>query len=115
MIYSQNCYDSLTREFTWAKLDRCGAFDLLSVRSLDAEADTPTSESSYFASEAAAGRYLAAATKAGEKPENADVRLEDLQKRISNIRAVKPVTATPDQSVAPEGANDADSAITGDV
>jgi hypothetical protein len=24
MIYSQNCYDALSRAFSWAKLDQCG-------------------------------------------------------------------------------------------
>lgn len=34
MIYSQNCYDSLSRHFSWPKLDRCGAFDLAAVEAL---------------------------------------------------------------------------------
>lgn len=32
MIYSQNCYDSLSRVFDWGKLDQCGGFDMLAVR-----------------------------------------------------------------------------------
>lgn len=90
MIYSQNCYDALTHDFTWSKLDRCGAVDLLSVRaasSLDAEG--LGAEVTYFESEAAAGRYLAAATKAGQDAAAADARLEELR-RLTD-RAILPV------------------------
>jgi hypothetical protein len=89
MIYSQNCYDALTRQFTWAKLDQCGASDTLAVRSL-LEAD-PTgldNETAYFQSETAAGRYLAAATSAGEPAGEADTRLSALQARVAHLRAV---------------------------
>ena len=84
MIYSQNCYDSLAHRFAWAKLDTCGAFDMLAVRSI-ADADTAnlTTETGYFQSEAAAGRYLAAATAAGEPATAADSRLSQLQGRIA--------------------------------
>jgi hypothetical protein len=83
MIYSQNCYDALAHQFTWAKLDTCGGFDMLAVRSI-AEADTANlaNEAGYFQSEAAAGRYLAAATAAGEPAREADMRLSDLQTRV---------------------------------
>lgn len=83
MIYSQNCYDALGRQFTWAKLDTCGAFDMLAVRSI-ADADTANfaNEAGYFQSEAAAGRYLAAATAAGQQAGEADTRLSDLQTRV---------------------------------
>ena len=87
MIYSQNCYDALTHEFSWAKLDACGAFDMLAVRSMP-EADTGdlASEVTYFESETAAGRYLAAATGAGEAAPEADQRLSQLQARIARTR-----------------------------
>lgn len=88
MIYSQNCYDALSREFTWAKLDQCGGFDMLAVRAIDvADMSVPTSERDYFQSEAAAGRYLAAATGAGEPATDADQRLSQLQARAARERA----------------------------
>ena len=89
MIYSQNCYDALAHQFTWARLDTCGAFDMLAVRSI-AEADTAglDNEAGYFQSEAAAGRYLAAATAAGEPAGEADTRLSDLQTRVQRSAVV---------------------------
>ncbi|HYJ53128.1 MAG TPA: hypothetical protein VEW04_08135 [Allosphingosinicella sp.] len=91
MIYSQNCYDALTREFTWAKLDRCGAFDQLAARAIGApDAYAPTSEQDYFQSEAAAGRYLAAATGAGQPADQADQRLSALQAQAARQRAPAP-------------------------
>jgi len=89
MIYSQNCYAALGREFSWAKLDQCGGLDMLAVRSI-ANADTAalTSEPAYFQSEAAAGRYLAAATGAGEAASEADQRLSQLQARTAHARLV---------------------------
>jgi hypothetical protein len=86
MIYSQNCYDALANQFTWAKLDSCGGFDMLAVRSI-ANADTTglDNEAGYFQSEAAAGRFLAAATAAGEPAGEADTRLSDLQTRVRRV------------------------------
>ena len=93
MVYSQNCYNSLTREFTWAKLDQCGGADMLTVRSIeDIDASDLSGEAAYFQSEAAAGRYLAAATGAGQPPAEADVRLSQLKSRIAKARpAARPV------------------------
>ncbi|MFS2109976.1 hypothetical protein ACCC88_09835 [Sphingomonas sp. Sphisp140] len=86
MIYSQNCYDALSRAFSWAKLDVCGGFDMLAVKAADnAETEGLSAEVEYFASEAAAGRYLAVATKAGEAAEDADKRLEALQRRTDAL------------------------------
>lgn len=83
MIYSQNCYDALGSKFSWSMLDTCGAFDARAVAVADA-ADPGSSEKeiAYFESEAAAGRYLAAATGAGEDPDEADNRLSKLQSRV---------------------------------
>lgn len=91
MVYSQNCYDALAREFTWAKLDQCGGADMLAARSID-NVDTSelSSEAGYFESEAAAGRYLAAATGAGEPAAEADTRLSKLQSRAARERLVGP-------------------------
>jgi hypothetical protein len=87
MIYSQNCYDALSHAFSWARLDQCGAFDMLAARSI-AEADAPGNEESYFEGETAAGRYLAAATGAGEDSGQADQRLAEIQARARRGRAV---------------------------
>jgi hypothetical protein len=84
MIYSQNCYDALTHKFTWTKLDACGGFDMFAVRAMeDSHARSIESEAAYFDSEAAAGRYLAAATGGGEAAAEADNRLSDLQARTA--------------------------------
>lgn len=87
MIYSQNCYDALSREFTWARLDQCGAADMLAARSIDS-ADTVAlvSEPTYFQSESAAARYLVAATGAGQPAPEADTRLSQLQGRVARER-----------------------------
>ncbi len=96
MIYSQNCYDALGRRFTWAKLDECGGFDIEASLSLgDGEPAGQETEVAWFDGEAAAGRYLKAATAAGQEAEAADRRLADLQAQVG--RRHKPVaTPTPD-------------------
>ncbi|MGC6400324.1 hypothetical protein ACNI3Q_07070 [Sphingomonas sp. FW199] len=97
MIYSQSCYDGLSQEFEWAALDRCGAFDLQAVRTAEIAADQSlTSELEYFEPETAAARYLAVAIKAGETSENADLRLDALQKRVGD-------SAAPQTQVTPAG------------
>ena len=84
-IYSENCYDALAKEFEWRRLDRCGGFDTTAVRAADNGSSTFTAdEISYFDSETAAGRYLAAATAAGEDPGEADLRFSKL-----GVRALK--------------------------
>lgn len=113
MIYSQNCYDALTREFTWAKLDQCGGADMLAVRSIeDIDASELSSEAAYFQSEAAAGRYLAAATGAGQPPAEADTRLSQLESRAAKARpAVRPVASSklPDEATTIEAADNSQS------
>jgi hypothetical protein len=113
MIYSQNCYDALGRHFTWARLDICGAADLLAVRSLP-ETDTAglENELTYFDSETAAGRYLAAATGAGEGAGEADKRLGQLQGKIASsapvVRARPSVQADNSQVTGNTEAHSAD-------
>src|SRR3546814_9085055 len=83
MIYSENCYDALSHKFDWSKLDTCGAFDQAAVHAADTTDLTGLSkEASYFQSEVAAGRYLAAATAAGAEAEAADQRLAALQAKV---------------------------------
>lgn len=101
MVYSQNCYDALARKFSWAKLDQCGAADMLAVRSIDsADISGLSSEAGYFESEAAAGRYLAAATGAGEPPGEADTRLSQLQSRLARERLAGVPAPVPKQDDA---------------
>lgn len=101
MIYSQSCYDGLTRNFSWAGLDRCGAFDLQAVRAAEAASDNSlTTELEYFGPETAAARYLAIAIKGGETTENADVRFDALQKHVAG--SALPLTATTSKSFDPE-------------
>lgn len=89
MIYSQNCYDALGHEFSWARLDRCGAFDALAVRSAaDADMTGFDNEAAWFQSEVAAGRYLSAATGAGEAADEADQRLSNLQTKVARSKAI---------------------------
>ncbi len=107
MIYSQNCYDVLSRKFSWAKLDECGAADAEAIQLLG---DTDTAgldkEAAWFENEAAAGRYLKAAIAAGQNPDAADTRLSDLQvavKRADAGRAAKAAKSAPAEAVMSEG------------
>lgn len=110
MIYSQNCYDALGRQFSWAQLDRCGAFDVLAARSIEAtEPADLTTETDYFQSEAVAGRYLAAATGAGQEAGAADNRLANLQRLVGSRRLVG-APSTPDTANA-TAALDADNLV----
>jgi hypothetical protein len=107
MIYSQNCHEALGREFTWAKLDRCGAFDQRASLEL---ADEIGAEATYFEQETVAGRYLAAAVKAGEPAEQADLRLASLQARINKARDTEiKAAALVETTVAEDEVNNASS------
>lgn len=113
MIYSQNCYDRLSHDFSWSTLDDCGGFDMVAVKAAD-DADTSAlqNEAAYFESEAAAARYLTAATKAGEPAEEADTRLEALQKRLAATKPIAKPTPSPSATqenpteVQPEAGDD---------
>lgn len=110
MIYSQNCYDALSRSFSWPKLDLCGGFDMLAVQAVEvAETDGLSTEVEYFGPEQAAGRYLAVATKGGQEPGDTDKRLETLQRRT--VVQPKPQPISTDQmptedTSAPDEAED---------
>lgn len=112
MIYSQNCYDALSAEFSWSALDTCGAFDMRAVASAnDADSNLLGKETAYFEAEAAAGRYLAAATGAGEDPDEADQRLSRLQDRVARSisKAGQRVTEEPGLSDVGNDIGQADS------
>ncbi|WP_148276592.1 hypothetical protein [Sphingobium sp. SYK-6] len=91
MIYSQNCYEGLSRKFTWVRMDVCGAADMLAVQAVDVADSIRLSEIGYFESEVAAGRYLAAATSAGQDASEADQRLEKLKAQTRDrVEAIDP-------------------------
>jgi len=115
MIYSQNCYDALSRRFSWAKLDECGGADFEAIQLLgDADATGLEKETAWFENEAAAGRFLKAVTAGGQEAEAADARLNELQavvKHADSARAAKVVKAAlsdalpdPDEDGSPIGA-----------
>lgn len=89
MVYSQNCYEALGRHFTWAKLDICGGFDMAAVEAVGNDLNAAGEQSTYFDGETAAGRYLTAATKAGEPADDADQRLASLQHLVPHPRPVE--------------------------
>lgn len=107
MIFSQNCYDMLSRKFSWAKLDECGAADAEAIQLLgDTDTTGLDKEAAWFENEAAAGRYLKAAIAAGQDPDAADARLSDLQaaiKRADTARAAKAAKATLAEPAMSEG------------
>lgn len=94
MIYSQNCYDSVARTFSWRKLDECGGFDAEASSTLgDGEPVGAEKELAWFDTEAAAGRYLKAAVAAGLDTDAADLRLSALQAKVNAQHKGRPETA----------------------
>lgn len=84
MIYSQNCYDSVAHRFSWERLDTCGAFDMRAEQAAtnSVDIDTDQTEADYIAPEMGERRYLTAVTRAGAGADDADLRLEALQKMV---------------------------------
>lgn len=111
MIFSQNCYDALSHAFAWHKLDECGAADLAAVGALgDADTTDDDKEAAWFESEAAAGRYLRAATAAGLDADTADARLSKLQETVRRTSPRAKETASSgalDNILEPAGAGNA--------
>jgi len=105
-IYSQNCYDALSRAFSWGKLDACGAFDMVAIRRLASSDASALTQADWFDSEVAAGRYLGAATAGGRDPSQADQRLSELQARAARVAPAPsppPVAeAAPDEAGEPD-------------
>ena len=88
MIYSQNCYDALSRAFSWRRLDVCGAADLKAIESVPEDDIAAMSrEIAYFQSEVAAARYLGAVTGAGASATEADERIAAME---ASLPAAKP-------------------------
>ena len=101
MVYSRNCYASLDRRFAWNDLDRCGGFDASAAGLLD-DATISDEAATWFESETAAGRYLAAAMRAGGTPSDADVRWS----KVGETLPARKVEAEPSQPVASEATVD---------
>jgi hypothetical protein len=64
IIYSQNCFASLTRGFSWQKLDQCGAFDALAQIGARESTEITADEAAYFDAATTEARFLAAAAPA---------------------------------------------------
>jgi hypothetical protein len=99
-IFSQNCYDALSKTFDWHQLDRCGGFDALAVRWVETRAISE-GELEYFQSEAAATRFLSAATANGLVAGEADMRWADLEALVRKVALPwLPVVANGDSGAA---------------
>ncbi|MFL6546495.1 MAG: hypothetical protein ACJ8LM_15135 [Candidatus Udaeobacter sp.] len=99
-IFSQNCYEGLTKPISWYELDRCGAYDALAVRWVQENDSTAGNDDlTYFQSETAATRYLQEATRGGLLADQADTRWATLQSMALKTTLVRqaaaPVEATP--------------------
>ncbi|MEG3169192.1 hypothetical protein U1737_13445 [Sphingomonas sp. LB3N6] len=96
MIYSQNCYDALSRAFSWRRLDVCGAAYLKAIASVPEDDITAMSrEIAYFQSEVAAARYLGAVTGAGASAAEADERIAAMQARLPAAKPAEAVEVIP--------------------
>ncbi|MFP5328552.1 MAG: hypothetical protein ACLGHC_00215 [Alphaproteobacteria bacterium] len=78
MIYSQNCFGSIERQFSWSKLDQCTAFDTL-IGLAATEEGLIGPEGAYFNQAAAEQRFAAAAQKSGAASESFPTHLEAIQ------------------------------------
>ena len=77
MIYSQNCFASLTGGFSWAKLDQCEAFDALSQLAIS-QADETGTEVTYFDKDALQSRFTKIASDRHGDPAAAKAHLSAL-------------------------------------
>jgi hypothetical protein len=99
-IFSQNCYDALDKKFDWHELDRCGGFDAMAVRWVDQSASLGDDEIAYFQSEAAATRFLAAATANGLVGRDADIRWATLESSTRKLALPRQAIASNDPSAS---------------
>lgn len=105
-IFSQNCYDAVSRKFDWHQLDRCGGFDATAGRWTEDHLTVTTDETNWFQSESAAARYLNAATSNGLSPSEADIRWEAIELASSTVsRASQSVVLDDDFSEDRNGEN----------
>lgn len=117
-IYSQNCYDALEKAFDWRHVDRCGGFDMVAVRWAESDTGATVDAMTYFGSETAAGRYLAAATTNGQDPTDADLRFEQLRASARKhvlARTAQTVTDDDDHIESPQTVNQTIETIAADT
>lgn len=113
LIYSQNCFAAIEKEFSWPGLDRCGSFDQIAVRiAYQNSGYFNEKELEYFESEATAGRYLASSTKNSTAGDDVDVRFGELQKAaaasklsLQLLGAAKTSESIADDAVEEDGAS----------
>jgi hypothetical protein len=102
MVYSQNCFESLTRSFSWAKLDQCEAFDALAQVAISESAEVGT-EGSYFNKDALQSRFTVVALARHADPGSSEAhisklmqvalaRIPDLESRESDYGSVTTTT-----------------------
>ena len=105
-IFSQNCYDALSRKFDWHQLDRCGGFDATAGRWTEDHLAVTGAEADWFQSESAAARYLNAATSNGLPPSEADIRWEAIALASRSVSLPsQPVVLDDGSSEVPSGEN----------
>ena len=99
MIYSQNCFASVERKFSWTKLDQCGAFDSLVELGASGEG-LIGAEGNYFAKTAMQERLVAAAEKSGASSESLAPHFEQVaaaaMARIADLQVEPEAVETDD-------------------
>jgi hypothetical protein len=105
MVYSQNCFASLSHSFSWAKLDQCEAFDALAQIAISQSGQFGT-EATYFAKDAVDQRFTQIASDRQADPSSTQSHLSALANaaltRIADLQ-----TADPDvENLAPENSSD---------
>lgn len=77
MIYSQNCFQSLSRQFSWAKLDQCEAFDALAQLAIS-QSQMIGPEATYLGKAEVEGRFTKAASDRQGEPGSIENHLSEL-------------------------------------
>jgi hypothetical protein len=77
MIYSQNCFASLTTKFSWGKLDQCEAFDSLAEAAMSQSTEDGP-EATYFAKDATESRFTTVAFQHQGEIDSVQSHLSDL-------------------------------------
>jgi hypothetical protein len=93
MVYSQNCFASLSHSFSWAKLDQCEAFDALAQIAISQSGQFGT-EATYFAKDAVDQRFTQVASDRQADPSSAQTHLSALANaaltRIADLQTADP-------------------------
>jgi hypothetical protein len=79
MLYSQNCFASLERQFSWEKLDQCGSFDALARLGATEAVDIPLAETAYFEEVTTSQRFMRGALAAQADEQSVRSHFADLQ------------------------------------